>query len=101
MLQLLKTSLGRLRTIAFIEGMSYLILLGIAVPLKYVWGQPAAVKSLGSIHGFLFVLYILCVILCHIEYRWTLKKTFILLAVSVIPFGNFYADKHYLGNENN
>jgi integral membrane protein len=100
MLDLIKTSLGRLRIIAFTEGVSYLILLFIAMPLKYVWGQPSAVKSFGSVHGLLFVLYILYVFLCKIEYRWTLKKILILLGISIIPFGNFYADKHYLQPEN-
>jgi integral membrane protein len=100
MINLIKTSLGRLRIIAFTEGVSFLILLFIAMPLKYIWGQPAAVKNFGSIHGLLFVLYILTVFLCKVEYNWTIKKTLVLLGISVIPFGNFYADKHYLQSEN-
>jgi integral membrane protein len=100
MLDLIKTSLGRLRIIAFTEGISYLILLFVAMPLKYFWDQPTAVKSFGSVHGLLFVLYLLYVFLCKIEYRWTLKKTLILLGISIIPFGNFYVDKHYLQSEN-
>jgi integral membrane protein len=100
MLDLFKTALGRFRIIAFTEGVSYLILLFIAMPLKYAWGQPTFVRYFGSIHGLLFVLYILYALLCKIEYRWTLKKTLILLGISIIPFGNFYADKHYLQSEN-
>jgi integral membrane protein len=100
MLHLLKTTIGRFRVIAFMEGISYLILLFIAVPLKYVWGQPLAVRVLGSAHGFLFVLYILYAFLCKIEYRWSAMKTVILLGISVIPFGNFYADGKYLKTEN-
>ena len=96
---LLKTPLGRLRIIAFAEGMSFLILLFIAMPLKYIWQQPQAVRQFGSMHGLLFVLYILLVVLCSIEYRWKFWKVGILLLISVIPFGNFYADKHYLRAE--
>jgi integral membrane protein len=100
MINLIKTSLGRLRIIAFTEGVSFLILLFVAMPLKYIWGQPAAVKNFGSVHGLLFVLYILYVLLCKIEYNWTIKKALILLGISIIPFGNFYADKHYLKPDN-
>lgn len=100
MLKLIKTSLGRLRIIAFAEGISYLILLFVAMPLKYILGQPSAVKNFGAVHGLLFVLYILYVFLCKIEYRWTFKKTLILLGISIVPFGNFYADKHFLQAEN-
>lgn len=96
MLNLIKTSLGRLRIVGFTEGVSYLILLFIAMPLKYVWGQPAAVRSFGSVHGLLFVLYVLFVVICHFTYNWSLRKTAVLFLISLIPFGNFYADKKYL-----
>jgi integral membrane protein len=99
MLNLFQTTLGRLRVIAFAEGISFLILLFIAMPLKYIWGQPMAVRQVGSAHGLLFVLYILLVVMCRIEYNWSARKTWILLLISVIPFGNFYADKHYLRGE--
>lgn len=99
MFDLLKTTLGRFRIIGFMEGISYLILLFIAVPLKYMWGQPAAVRTFGSVHGFLFVLYILYVFLCKIEYRWSVMKMLILLAISIIPFGNFYADRKFLQHD--
>ena len=54
--------MGRLRLIAFLEGLSLLVLLGIAMPLKYLAGQPAAVRYVGMTHGLLFVLYVLLVI---------------------------------------
>ena len=97
---MLKTTLGRFRVIAFAEGVSFIILLFIAMPLKYFWGQPNAVRAFGSVHGFLFVLYVFYAYLCRIEYRWDNIKTLILLGISFIPFGNFYADKRYLQDKN-
>jgi integral membrane protein len=99
MLQLLRTTLGKFRIIAFTEGVSYLILLFIAMPLKYVWGQPMAVRTFGSIHGLFFILYVIYAFLCKTEYRWPNLKLLILLGISFIPFGNFYADKRYLQDE--
>jgi integral membrane protein len=96
MLKMFQTSLGRLRIIAFAEGISFLILLFVAMPLKYIWHQPMAVRQFGSIHGLLFVLYVMYVLLCRTEYAWPMRKAWILLLISVVPFGNFYADKHYL-----
>ena len=100
MFSMFSTPLGRLRVIAFTEGVSYLILLFIAVPLKYAFEMPQMVKSFGRVHGLLFVLYILLALICHFEYGWKFRKTALLLLISIIPFGNFYADKHYLRVEN-
>jgi integral membrane protein len=96
MLHFFHSTIGKLRVIGFAEGVSYLILLFIAMPLKYIWGQPEMVRICGSIHGLLFVLYVMYVWLCKTEYRWDTKKAIILLIISMVPFGNFYADKHYL-----
>jgi integral membrane protein len=93
---MLSTTLGRFRLIAFAEGVSYIILLFIAMPLKYFFEQPQAVRMVGTAHGLLFVLYVLFVFLCKIEYRWNFAKTRLLLLVSLIPFGNFYADRKWL-----
>ena len=100
MFNFLTSTLGRLRLIAFIEGISYLILLFVAMPLKYMYEQPQAVRSVGSIHGFLFVAYVLLVFLTKIEHRWDWAKTRLLLLISLIPFGNFYADWKWLAPEN-
>ena len=100
MLKFIITTLGRLRLVAFIEGVSYLILLFVAMPLKYIYEQPQAVRSVGSIHGFLFVAYVLLVFLTKIEHRWDWAKTRLLLLISLIPFGNFYADRKWLAPEN-
>lgn len=92
MLDLLKTQLGRLRIIGFAEGLSFLILLGIAMPLKYFFGLPETVRVVGMAHGLLFVLYVLLVIQVKIEYGWSFRKMLLALLASVVPFGTFWAD---------
>jgi integral membrane protein len=92
MLKLPTTALSRLRLIGLLEGASFLILLFIAMPLKYLAHMPLAVRWVGMAHGVLFVLYITSVGLIRHELKWTLKQTFIALITSIIPFGIFYAD---------
>jgi integral membrane protein len=93
MLSSLRTSLGRLRVVGFLEGISFLVLLGIAMPLKYLFGQPEAVRIVGMAHGVLFVAYVLLVLQVSIERSWSWKKALLALAVSVVPFGTFWAEK--------
>ena len=90
---LLLTSLGRLRLIGFLEGVSLLVLVGIAMPLKYLAGQPAAVRYVGMAHGLLFVLYVVLVIWVALARHWSLGKTALALVASVIPFGTFWAER--------
>lgn len=88
----LSSSLGRLRLVGFLEGLSFLVLLGVAMPLKYLFGQPAAVRAVGMAHGALFVLYCLLVIGAAVSYGWSWRKTALALLASVVPFGTFWAD---------
>ena len=86
------------RLVALLEGVSYLLLLFIAVPIKYIQGNPEYVKLLGMPHGLLFVGYIVLAILIGIELKWDKKTMFVVLIASVIPFGTFYVDKKYMKN---
>jgi integral membrane protein len=90
---MLSTTISRLRVIGFLEGVSFLVLLGIAMPLKYLMGRPEAVRGVGMAHGLLFVLYVLLVIQATIEYSWPFRKALLALVVSVLPFGTFWAEK--------
>ena len=81
-----------LRIIALLEGLSFLILMGIAMPLKYYADSPAAVRVVGMAHGILFVLYCLNVVFAHFKFNWTFTKTGLALLASVLPFGTFVAD---------
>jgi integral membrane protein len=93
MLDLFKTQLGRLRILAFTEGVSFLIILFITMPLKYMLSMPEPNKVFGLVHGLLFVLYVFAVIQIKIEQSWTFKKMALALLASIIPFGTFWADK--------
>ena len=93
MKEFLLTGLGRLRLVAILEGVSFLVLLLIAMPLKYLAGQPQAVRHVGMAHGVLFVVYVLLVIQVAIERRWSFGKTALALGASVFPFGTFWADR--------
>ncbi|MFK7972656.1 MAG: DUF3817 domain-containing protein [Bacteroidia bacterium] len=89
---LLKTWLGRLRIVAFLEGISYLVLLGIAMPLKYMADKPEAVQIVGMAHGVLFVAYCLLLVIVAVGYKWGFKKVALAFLASLVPFGTFWAD---------
>lgn len=96
--ELIKSALGRLRIIAFLEGISYLILLGIAMPLKYLVGLPQVVRVVGMAHGVLFVLFVILLIQVATEKSWSFKKSALSFVSSLIPFGTFYADSRWFRN---
>lgn len=84
------------RIIALLEGISYILLLGIAVPIKYILNDPTYVKMLGMPHGLLFVAYIILAFVIRTKLNWNSKTMFIVLLASIIPFGTFYVDLKYL-----
>lgn len=81
------------RRVALAEGISFLLLLLIAMPLKYFFGFPLAVKLVGWAHGVLFIAYILLAFSVASIMRWNWFNTGIALAVSIIPAGTFWLDK--------
>ena len=84
------------RFISLLEGVSYLLLLFIATPIKYFQGDVTYVKMLGMPHGILFMLYVVLAIVIKKEMNWNNKSLGFILICSVIPFGTFYVDKKYL-----
>jgi integral membrane protein len=89
---LLKTALGRLRIVAFLEGCSYL-LLGFTMILKYKYAMPQPNYVVGLAHGILFVLYVALLLQVSLIHRWNLLKMIGAFVASLIPFGTFWADK--------
>ena len=97
---LLKTSLGRLRLVSYMEGISLLVLAGIAVPLKYWGGDPVLVRIIGPVHGILFLLFIVLTLSVGVERQWSFTKTTVKILISCfIPFATFYIDRHILRKE--
>jgi integral membrane protein len=92
-IQLLKTDLGRLRIVAFLEGCSFLSL-GITMWLKYGYAMPKPNYVVGLAHGVLFVLYCFMLLQVSISKGWGIKKMFLGFLASLLPFGTFIADKH-------
>lgn len=95
-MNLLTTPIGRLRVVGFLEGVSFLVLLGIAMPLKYVWSEPQAVRVVGMAHGVLFLAYVAAAVQAWMEYDWSWKRAALVIAASLVPFGTFYADVKWM-----
>lgn len=83
------TPVGRFRLIAVLEGISYLILLFIAMPLKYFYGMPVAVTYCGWVHGLFFMLFLLTLMQAASDQNWKFGKSFVMFLASLIPFATF------------
>ena len=90
------TSLGRLRLIGWAEGVSFLLLLGIAMPLKYLAGQPEAVRVVGMAHGVLFLLYLAAGLQATVEHGWRRSRLGWIMLASLLPAGPFVVDARVL-----
>jgi integral membrane protein len=95
----LHTALGRLRVIGVWEGISFLVLLGIAMPLKYLAGRPEAVRIVGMAHGVLFLLYVAAAIQAAVVQNWNWRRTGLVLLASLLPAGPFVVDARLLRQE--
>ena len=88
-----KQYLSRLRTLSFVEGASTLILFGVAMPLKYVWGMPLAVRIVGLTHGILFSLLIFQLWRAIRRVPLDRRLAGLCMVAAVVPFGPFIADR--------
>ena len=83
------------RTIAFFEGVSYILLITIGLYYKYQLNDETYVKLLGMPHGLLFILYIITAFLLRKNEKWNAKDFIVVLLASLVPFGTFYIDRKY------
>ena len=81
-----------LRTVALVEAVSFLLLLGVAMPLKYFAGMPGAVKAVGWAHGVLFVAFCLSLLQTVIVARWSIGRAALVFVSSLLPFGPIVID---------
>ena len=84
------------RIIAFLEGISYVLLMSVGLYFKYQLADPSYVKLLGMPHGLLFISYLILAFLIKDGEQWKNKDLGIILLASILPFGTFYIDRKYL-----
>jgi integral membrane protein len=88
-----KSPIPFLRRVAFLEGISFLLLLGVAMPLKYMAGMPMAVKIAGWIHGLLFITLCASLIDTKMTAKWSLGRAATIFIAALLPFGPFVVDR--------
>jgi len=90
---MIQNSVSKFSLINTIEGWSYLVLVFLAMPMKYMLGMPMAVKIAGMAHGILFIIFCLLLVQAWQEAKWSLKESTIFFIASLIPFGTFFTKK--------
>lgn len=89
--------MGRLRIIGFLEGASLLLLLFVAMPLKYIFKYQEGTQVIGALHGGLFLLFVFSTLRVGVEQGWKFRQTtWKVLLACIIPFGTFYIDRKIL-----
>ncbi|MFM2221422.1 MAG: hypothetical protein RLZZ553_1170 [Verrucomicrobiota bacterium] len=101
MIRSLQTPQGRVRWLGNVEGTSFLLLLGLAMPLKYWADMPRAVSIVGMIHGILFLGFCLVLLLAWLEGKLSARWAFIAFIATLLPFGPFIIDKKLASFEQN
>ena len=89
----LSSRVGRVRFVGTLEGISFLVLVGVAMPLKHFLAMPMAVKWVGWIHGLLFIGYALVLLHAFVGKRLTFRKSLVTFVCSLLPFGPFLMDR--------
>lgn len=89
----MKNPVSFLRGVGLLEAASYLLLLFVAMPLKYAWGMPLAVRIIGSVHGGLFVLFCFALWRVMMNTSWPLGRAALVFAASLLPFVPFFIDR--------
>lgn len=91
--------IGRIRLVGRIEAVSFLFLLGVAVPMKYAAGRDEWVSVAGMIHGVLFILLALLVGIAWLVKDLSFRDAAWVMVASVLPFGPFVIDRRLAKRE--
>lgn len=75
------------------EGISFILLVGIAMPLKYGAGILQPVRVIGMLHGILFILYGILLLLAALSYKWPFRKSAAAFLLSIVPLGTFFLER--------
>ena len=89
----MNSSLGRYRVVALLEGISFVVLLFVAMPLKYYAGMPMAVRVVGMAHGVLFVLFVGALLRVAMVQEWSFRRSRLAFVSSLVPFGTIVFDR--------
>ena len=90
---MMKNSVKKFSLINTIEGWSYLVLLFVAMPMKYMLEMPMAVKIAGMAHGVLFIVFCILLVITWQDKKWEFKENILFFIASLIPFGTFFTKK--------
>ena len=91
------TALRQFRLVAFLEGLSFVVLLFVAMPLKYLAGVPMAVRVVGALNGFLFLAFLLALLRVGVAREWPIGRWLLAFVSSLVPFGTFLFDRSLAG----
>jgi integral membrane protein len=86
-------ALTRYRVIAYVVGVVLILFVAVAIPLKYIWDQPAMGQVVAPMHGFLYMVYLVAVFDLGRRAKWPLSRMVLLMLAGTIPFVSFYAER--------
>lgn len=92
---MLGSPLTRFRVVSLLEGVSYIVLLGVAMPLKYFAGNTTAVPLVGRVHGGLFVLFVIALASVAAANRWSRREVVTAFVAAMLPFGAFWLERRF------
>ena|SRR5690349_20693518 len=89
----MEAALTRFRVMAYVVGVLLLILVFVAVPLRYIAGEPLLVSIVGPIHGFLYMVYLVTAFDLALRARWPFVRTVLVLLAGTVPVMSFVAER--------